>query len=88
MLSSCREAPLVQMAIVIWTKSALAQLDSILDFIALDKPDAAQGVAAQVFDAINHLERFVRLGRPIQEFPHKNYRQVLDQALLALLQAR
>jgi toxin ParE1/3/4 len=64
------------MAKVTWTRSALAQLDSILDYIALDKPDAARKVASQVFDATNHLERFVGLGRPIPEFPHENYRQV------------
>jgi toxin ParE1/3/4 len=61
---------------VVWTQPALAQLESIIDYIALDKPEAARTVAARVFDATDHLDQFVLLGRPIQEFVHKNYRQV------------
>ena len=64
------------MAKVIWSEPALAQLESIIDSIALDKPEAARAVAARVVDATDHLERFVLLGRPIREFVHKNYRQV------------
>ena len=64
------------MAKVIWTEPALAQLDSILDFIELDKPDAARAAAVRIFDATDHLGQFVRMGRPIKEFPHKSYRQV------------
>jgi toxin ParE1/3/4 len=61
---------------VIWSEPALAQLESIVDFIALDKPDAARAVAARVFAATDQLESLIRLGRPIREFDHKNYRQV------------
>jgi plasmid stabilization system protein ParE len=60
---------------VIWSEPALAQLESIVDFIALDKPEAARAVATRVFSAIDQLESFIRLGRPIQEFDHKNYCQ-------------
>ena len=64
------------MAKVVWSAPALAQLESIIDFIALDKPEAARAVAARVLDSTDQLERFLRLGRPIDEFKHKNYRQV------------
>lgn len=64
------------MAEVIWTEPALAQLEAILEVIALDKPLAAEAVARRVFATTDHLNEFVRLGRPIPEFPHKNYRQV------------
>ena len=64
------------MAKVIWSEPALAQLESIVDFIALDKPEAARAVAARTFAATDQLESFIRLGRPIPEFDHKNYRQV------------
>lgn len=64
------------MAKVVWTEPALAQLESIVDFIALDKPEAARAVAARVFAATDQLKRFVLLGRPIREFVHNNYRQV------------
>jgi toxin ParE1/3/4 len=61
---------------VIWSEPALAQLESIVDYIALDKSEAARAVAARVFAATDQLESLIRLGRPIPEFVHKNYRQV------------
>ena len=64
------------MAKVVWSEPALAQLESIVDFIALDKPEAARVVAIRVFSATDQLESIIRLGRPIRECAHKNYRQV------------
>lgn len=64
------------MAEVIWTEPALAQLEAIVAFIALDKPEAAKAVARRVFSATDNLKAFLRLGRPIPEFPHEQYRQV------------
>jgi toxin ParE1/3/4 len=64
------------MAKVIWMEPALAQLELIIGYIALDKPEAAQAVASQIFDITDHIGRFVRMGKPIQGFPHKNYHQV------------
>ena len=64
------------MAEVIWTEPALAQLGAILDYIALDKPEAARAVVQQVFAATDRIERFVKLGRRIPEFKHPNYRQI------------
>lgn len=64
------------MAEVIWSEPALAQLDAIAGFIALDRPDAAKAVVRRIFEASDHLERFKRLGRAIPEFLHPLYRQV------------
>jgi toxin ParE1/3/4 len=64
------------MAEVIWTEPALEQLDSIAEFIALDKPEAAQAVVRRVFAATGQVERFLRLGRPVPELPNPKYRQV------------
>jgi len=64
------------MAEVIWTEPAVAQFDAIVEVIALDKPEAARAVAARVFATTDRLESLVRLGRPIPEFRHRNYRQV------------
>jgi len=64
------------MAKVVWSAPALLQLEAIVEFIALDKPEAAKAVAARIIDTTDHLERFLLLGRPIEEFAHKNYRQV------------
>lgn len=64
------------MAEVIWTEPALAQLDSIADYIALDKPDAARAVVRRIFDATDDLRRFKALGKRVPEFDHPTYRQV------------
>ena len=64
------------MAKVVWSEPAFAQLESILGYIALDKPDAARAVAVRIFAATDHLEHLLRLGRPIREFEHKHYRHV------------
>ena len=64
------------MAEVVWTEPALAQLEEIVAYISLDKPEAAQAVAQRVFAATDRLEAFLRLGRKIPEFPHPQYRQV------------
>lgn len=64
------------MAEVIWTEPALAQLDSIADYIALDKPDAARAVVSKVFEATDQLGQFQALGQKIPEFDHPAYRQL------------
>jgi len=64
------------MAEVVWSAPALLQLEAIIEFIALDKPEAAKAVASRIIETTDHLERFLRLGRPIREFPRKEYRQV------------
>jgi toxin ParE1/3/4 len=64
------------MAEVVWSAPALLQLEAIIEFIALDKPEAAKAIALRIIDTTDHLARFLRLGRPIKEFPRKEYRQV------------
>ena len=64
------------MAQVIWTEPALRQLEAIADFIALDKPEAAQAVVRGIFAATENVEKFRFLGRTIREFPHEHYRQL------------
>ena len=64
------------MAEVIWSEPVVAQLDTIAEYIALDKPDAARAVVRRIMEATDHLERFRRMGRSVPEFPHPNYRQI------------
>lgn len=64
------------MAELVWTEPALAQLDAIAAFIALDKPDAARTMVQRVSAVTDQVERFVKLGRPIPEFRHPHYRQI------------
>jgi toxin ParE1/3/4 len=86
------------MAKVIWMEPALAQLELIVGYIALDKPEAARAVAGRIFAATDHIARFVRMGKPIPGFPHRNYRQAwikpcwiyyrLDQDTVYILHVR
>jgi toxin ParE1/3/4 len=64
------------MAEVVWSAPALLQLEAIIEFIALDKPEAAKAVASRIIETTDHLEHFRRLGRLIKEFHRKEYRQV------------
>ena len=61
---------------VIWTEPAVAQLDAIADYIALDKPEAARAVVRKVFAATDDLRKFKALGKPVPEFRHPAYRQL------------
>jgi plasmid stabilization system protein ParE len=61
---------------VILTEPALAQFEAIVDFIALDKPEAARVTTTRIFLALDQLGDFAHLGRPIREFPHPGYRQI------------
>ena len=65
------------MARLIWTEPALADLEAIADYMALDKPDAAARYVQQVFAAVERLERFPKSGIRVPELPHLPYRQVV-----------
>ncbi len=64
------------MARVIWAEPALLDLDAIVDYIALDKPDAAQGLVREVFSRVERLSRFPKMGSIPPEIPDLPYRQL------------
>lgn len=65
------------MARLIWTEPAIADLEAIADYMALDKPDAAARYVQQVFTAVERLAQFPKSGAKIPEIPHLPYRQVI-----------
>ena len=65
------------MAEVIWTETALQDLDAIAEYIALDNPAAAISLVQQVFDKTERLENFTQSGRIPSELPNSVYRAVL-----------
>ena len=65
------------MARLIWTEPALADLEAIADYMALDKPDAAARYVRHVFAAVERLARFPKSGIRVPELPHLPYRQVI-----------
>ena len=62
---------------LIWSEPALQDLDAIADYIALDKPEAASALVAQVFEKVDSLRRFPRLGSCPPELPGMPYRQLV-----------
>ncbi len=49
---------------VFWTDQAVSDLAEIEDYIAQDKPQAAQRVAAHLVSSVEHLAEFPHLGQP------------------------
>jgi len=48
---------------IVWTEQAIADLAEIEDYIAHDKPQAAEHVANHLLGSVEHLAEFPRLGR-------------------------
>jgi toxin ParE1/3/4 len=65
------------MAQIIWTKPALAELDAIADYIALDKPKAAHRLVRRVFSLVEQLGRFPASGSRVPELTKSVYRQLV-----------
>lgn len=65
------------MARLIWSEPALNDLESIAEYIALDKPDAARRYVQRVFQVAERLTTFPKSGSIPPELPHLPYRQVV-----------
>ncbi|MGF1708494.1 type II toxin-antitoxin system RelE/ParE family toxin [Enterovibrio baiacu] len=65
------------MAQIVWTDSALSDLNDIAEYIALENLPAAKILVQTVFDKVERLESFPESGRTPPELPHLNYREVI-----------
>ena len=66
------------MAAVVWTEPALADLDAIADYIALDNAPATRALVRKVFAHIDHLESHPDSGSFPPELDGKRYRQIVE----------
>ena len=66
------------MAQLIWTEPALSDLDTIADYIALDKPDAAKAFVQRVFSHVEQLQEHPESGSGVRELPNSPYRQIVE----------
>jgi toxin ParE1/3/4 len=66
------------MAEVIWTEPALADLDTIADYIALDNAAAARSLVQNVFVHVEQLEKHPKSGSCPRELAGKRYRQIVE----------
>jgi addiction module RelE/StbE family toxin len=66
------------MAEVIWTEPALADLDAIADYIALDNPQAARELVQRTFGHVEQLAAHPLSGPKLPEFEGWRYRQIVE----------
>ena len=67
------------MAEVVWTEPALADLDAIADYIALDNPQAARELVQRVFRHVGQLVTHPLSGPKLPEFKGWRYRQIVER---------
>ncbi len=65
------------MAQIVWTEPALIDLDAIAEYIALDKPDAANRLVKKIFTNIKRLEEFPNSGRKPPELGQSRYFEII-----------
>lgn len=63
---------------VIWTDPALADLDTIADYIALENPVAASELVNRIFDHVEQLADHPESGSRPQELGESRYRQIVE----------
>ena len=63
---------------IIWTEPALAELDEIADYIALDDPQAARGLVQRVFAHVAQLADHPASGSKPTELKGWRYRQIIE----------
>lgn len=66
------------MAEIVWSEPALADLDAIADYIALENPVAASGVVKRIFDHVEQLADHPDSGSRPQELGRSRYRQIVE----------
>jgi toxin ParE1/3/4 len=66
------------MAEIIWTEPALADLEAIADYIALEDPAAAAALVARVLAHVDQLADHPQSGSRPPELPRSRYRQLVE----------
>ena len=70
------------MAKVVWTLPALKDLDTILEYIELDNPEAARSLGRLVIARVEKLETFPNSGNKHEELKKTPYRQIFVDPVL------
>ena len=65
------------MAQIEWAEPALNDLDEIAEYIALDKPSAAENLVKEIFKSVKTLKQFPESGRCPPELPETGYRELI-----------
>lgn len=62
---------------VVWTDSAILDLENIGEYIAKDSERYAQITVLRLFDSVDILEKNPRLGKVVQEFNDEKIREII-----------
>ena len=62
---------------LIWTQTSIEEIESIVDYISLDKPQAALTWAKSVFEKEKDILKFPMSGRVVPEFGKSNIREII-----------
>ena len=62
---------------VIWSPLAMDRTTEIAEYIAQDKPPAAEKWVESVFNAVKRLEQFPNCGRIVAEIQLENFRELV-----------
>jgi len=62
---------------IVWTKSVLAVLDDVAEFIAIDNIPAAKRVVEEVTNSVDRLQNFPESGRKIPEILDLPFREII-----------
>lgn len=65
------------MAQIIWTETALNDIDNIAEYISLDSAFYAKLFVQKIFLATNKLKAFPEIGRVVPELSIYNYREII-----------
>src|SRR3546814_242529 len=66
------------MAEIVWSEPALADLDAIADFIALEDPAAASALVRRVFSHVEQLAAYPASSNRPPELRRSRYRQIVE----------
>ena len=66
------------MAQIVWTEPALADLDAIADYIAIESPVAAAALVQRVLQRVEQLACHPDSGPRVPELPDGRYRQLIE----------
>lgn len=65
------------MAQIVWTEPAVANLNDVAEYIALDNFTAARSLVQRVFSVVERFEQFPESGRIPPELTDSRYREVI-----------
>lgn len=66
------------MAEIIWSETALTDLDAIADYIAIENPAVAAAFVQRALDRVEQLRRHPQSGPKVPELGRSRYRQLSE----------